>query len=57
MQEIADLERMLQNETNPDVLLEMAAPYVGSPIVIASVLGYIALIVPLIEELFKPLAV
>lgn len=57
MQEIADLGQMLQNETNPDVVLEMVAPYAGKPIVIASVLGYIALIVPLIEELFKPLAV
>ncbi len=35
----------------------MVGPYLSNPAVIATILSYIALIVPLIEELLKPLAV
>ena len=56
-QEIVNLGRILKQETNQDVILKLLAPYISNPLVIATVIGYIALAVPLIEELFKPLAV
>lgn len=57
LQELISIGKILENETNPDVILNRVAPYLRNPIVIATIIGYIALIVPLIEELFKPLAV
>ena len=56
-QEIAGLSERLQNETNPEIILNLVAPYIASPAVIVTVIGYIAVMVPMIEELFKPLAV
>ena len=56
-QEIINLTQQLQNETDPDFILNSVAPYVANPAVIATLLGYIAFLVPLIEELLKPLAV
>lgn len=56
-QELISLGNLLETETNPDVILSLVAPYLANPIVIASIIGYIAVIVPLIEELLKPLAV
>lgn len=55
--ELSSIGRILQHETNQEVILNMLAPYIGNPIAIATILGYIALLVPLTEELFKPLAV
>lgn len=56
-QELARLGEILQRQTNQDAMLDLVAPYLGKPIVIASIIGYIAVLVPLIEEFFKPLAV
>ena len=56
-QEIINLTQQLQNETNPDLILNSVAPYVANSAVIATLLGYIAFLVPMIEELLKPLAV
>jgi hypothetical protein len=56
-QEIITLTQQLQNETNPDFILNSAAPYIANSTVIAALLAYIALLVPMIEELLKPLAV
>ena len=56
-QEILDLGKILKLETNEETILKLLAPYISNPLVIATVVGYIALAVPLIEELFKPLAV
>jgi RsiW-degrading membrane proteinase PrsW (M82 family) len=56
-QELVNLGRILKLETNEEVILKLLAPYISNPLVIATVVGYIALAVPLIEELFKPLAV
>jgi hypothetical protein len=56
-QELANLGRVIRQETNQEVILKLFAPYISNPIVIATLLGYIALAVPMIEELFKPLAV
>ena len=56
-QEIVSLGQRVQGETNPDIILGLVAPYIATPAVIATLLGYIAVFVPLIEELLKPLAV
>ena len=56
-QELLKLANILKQETNQDVILKLLAPYISNPLMIASAVGYIALAVPLIEELFKPLAV
>jgi hypothetical protein len=55
--ELLKLATILKQETNQDVVLKLLAPYISNPLVIATAVGYIALAVPLIEELFKPLAV
>lgn len=57
LQQIKDLSLLLKNETNQDVILRLLSPYIVKPGVIATAVIYIALFVPLIEELLKPLAV
>ncbi len=57
LQEFGRLGATLQREVNQDTILKVLAPYISNPILIAAAVGYIALVVPLIEELFKPLAV
>ncbi|MDO9301201.1 MAG: PrsW family glutamic-type intramembrane protease [Anaerolineales bacterium] len=56
-QELVNLGRIIKQETDQEVILKLLAPYISNPVVIATAVGYIALAVPLIEELFKPLAV
>jgi hypothetical protein len=56
-QELVNLGRILKQETNEEVFLKLLAPYISNPLVIATLIGYIAIAVPLMEELFKPLAV
>ena len=55
--EITRLADLLSEETNEMVILNLLAPYLANPALIAIGISYIAIIVPLIEELFKPLAV
>lgn len=57
LQDMMRLADIVQTETNEAVLLNLFAPYISNPLVIATGIGYIAIIVPLIEELLKPLAV
>ncbi len=57
LREIINLSQSLQIESDPQVIINTLAPYITSPAVIAAALGYIALLVPMIEELIKPLAV
>jgi len=57
LQEFGRLGALLQREADQDTILKVLAPYISNPILIAAAVGYIALVVPLIEELFKPLAV
>ncbi len=57
LQEIYNLVRTLEFETDEQVILSLLSPYITNPIAIAAGIGYIAIIVPLIEELLKPLAV
>lgn len=55
--ELSRLAVLLENETDPDVIIELIGPYILLPGVAASVLSFIALAVPMIEEIFKPLGV
>ncbi len=57
VREFARLGMLFQGEVDQDRILNLLAPYISNPIIIAAVVGYIAIAVPLIEELFKPLAV
>jgi len=55
--ELSRLITLLENETDPVVILELLAPYILLPGVAASALSFIALAVPMIEEIFKPLGI
>lgn len=55
--QFTNLANSLSNETNQNVVLEALLPYFINPAFITILLSYIAVIVPLVEELFKPLAV
>lgn len=57
LQELESFVQLLNQQTGEEAILNMLAPYLSDPRVIAAVLGYIALFVPLVEEMFKPLAV
>jgi hypothetical protein len=57
LQELQSFFQLLDQQTDQEVILNMLAPYLSDPRVIAALLGYIALFVPLVEELLKPLAV
>lgn len=57
LNEMEALAGLINEGLNEEALLSMLAPYLTNPYVIGTVLGYIALFVPLIEELLKPLAV
>lgn len=57
LQELRSFIELLNRQTDQEVALNMLAPYLSDPRVIAALLGYIALLVPLIEEMLKPLAV
>lgn len=56
-QELLSLSQMLRAESDPDRILSLVAPYLASPALIATLIGYIAVLVPMLEELLKPLAV
>ena len=56
-EEILSISKIIQQETNQDVILSLLAPYISNTLVIATLVGYIGLIVPLIEEFLKPLGV
>jgi hypothetical protein len=58
MMEISNvMERLAAQPENQELFLQTFTPYLSNPWLIAIGIGYIAIIVPLIEELFKPLAV
>jgi RsiW-degrading membrane proteinase PrsW (M82 family) len=58
---MAELERamgqILIAPSDPQALLDIFAPYLSNPWVIAATIGAAALLVPMIEELLKPLGV
>jgi hypothetical protein len=47
----------IQNTQDQEVILQMLAPYITSPGAILGIFGYLSVLVPMIEELLKPLAV
>ncbi len=49
-------EQMQAVGTDEEAILELLRPYLRQPAVIAAILGLVAVIMPLIEEMFKPLA-
>jgi hypothetical protein len=57
VQQLARLGMTLQNVTDEETILNLLVPYISSPSVIVAALMFVAVLVPLIEELFKPLAV
>lgn len=57
LQEILNFTELLNRQTNEEEAFNLLVPYLSNPGVIAALLGYVALIGPLIEEMLKPLAV
>jgi len=57
LNQLESLAAMVDMATSEDAIISLLSPYLTSPIVITAALGYIAVIVPLIEETLKPLAV
>jgi hypothetical protein len=57
LQEIISLGKMIDQAGSEDVIMSLLGPYLVKPVVIIVALGYISVLVPMIEELFKPLAV
>lgn len=56
--ELADLAQRLRNApSNPEALARILQPFLASPAVVASAFIYIAVLVPVIEEIFKPIGV
>lgn len=57
LETIQQMQAQLQNSGNMEELLDLLAPYITQPWVLAAILAYAAGIAPLTEELVKPLAV
>lgn len=57
LEELIQLAQTFSTITNEEEILNLLTPYITNPALIASALGFIAVIVPLIEELLKPLGV
>ncbi|MFN8398976.1 MAG: PrsW family glutamic-type intramembrane protease [Anaerolineales bacterium] len=57
LSEIEALSTMLNQGLSQEATLDLLSPYLTNPALIAVGIGYIALLVPLVEELLKPLAV
>lgn len=49
-------QRIISSQPNPETILQLTRPYLQNPLVIFSILALLAGLVPLIEELLKPLA-
>jgi hypothetical protein len=57
VEEIINLVSVIGDETRPEVILELLAPYIVNRGVITLTLLFFALAIPMIEELFKPLGI
>lgn len=57
VEEITKMASVVGNETSPEVILELIAPYILNRGVITLALLFLGLAVPMIEELFKPLGI
>lgn len=50
-------EEIYQGSPNPEMLTELLAPYLSSPVLIIAVFAFVAGLVPLVEEALKPVGV
>jgi len=50
-------QKMMTLDPNSEAALNLIAPYLNRPVVLFSALSYFAIIVPAIEEIFKPIGV
>ena len=57
IRELVRVGKLLAQDVSEETVIELLAPYIVQPVTIASLLIYLSLAVPLIEELLKPLAV
>jgi hypothetical protein len=57
VEELSGIADLLDQQISPEATVQLLAPYITRPAVIASFLLYLAFFIPLIEELFKPRAV
>ena len=55
--ELMAIAAELQSVSNPTEIARLAAPYLLRPGVLASLYGFVAILVPIIEEMIKPLGV
>ena len=55
--ELGELAKLLNQGVSDEKSFELLVPYLTQPAVIASIFVFLSVMVPLIEELFKPLAV
>ncbi len=55
--ELVRIGKLLMQEVSEQTAIQLLAPYIVKPVTIATIFLYLSLSVPLIEELFKPLAV
>ncbi len=51
------LGQLAVNQGNPEELIRLLTPYLANPFVVFGTLTFVAVFVPLIEELFKPIGV
>lgn len=54
---LENLAAMIDMATSEEAIINLLSPYLTNPYLIVAVLGYISVLVPLVEETFKPLAV
>jgi RsiW-degrading membrane proteinase PrsW (M82 family) len=57
IRELLRIGKLLAQNVSEETAVELLAPYIVQPVTIASLFIYLSLVVPLIEELLKPLAV
>jgi hypothetical protein len=57
LEEFGNIVFLLEGETNPEVILELLSPYLTNPLMLGVGIGFIAVFVPLLEEMLKPLGV
>jgi hypothetical protein len=57
MQKLGEISRQINQGISEQAAVELLSPYITKPATLASIFLYLSLIVPLIEEMIKPLAV
>ncbi|MCC7118107.1 MAG: PrsW family intramembrane metalloprotease [Anaerolineales bacterium] len=57
LHELQRVGKLLLNENNEEALLSALGRYLTNPRVLLGIFGYLSLLIPMIEEFFKPLAV